>query len=101
MSLDLTPSFKTSFDTRVEGLVSNVDYLENRYHNFIKKKYGRNRPLPRTHDFFFLYGLFTPFMTPKGKKKIRLSPSSLNSFYYFFIFWFKELNFKTQFKIEF
>ena len=30
-----------------------------------------------------------------------LSPSSLNSFYYFFIFWFKELRFETQVKIAF
>ena len=29
-SLDLTPSFKTSVDTMVEGSLSNVDYLENR-----------------------------------------------------------------------
>ena len=43
MSLDLMPSFKTSFDARVKGLVSNVDYLENRHHNFIQKKYGRKR----------------------------------------------------------
>ena len=28
-NLDLTPSFKTSVETRVEGLVSNVDYSEN------------------------------------------------------------------------
>ena len=34
-SLDLTPSFKTSVDARVEGLVSDVDYLENRRCNFI------------------------------------------------------------------
>ena len=47
-SLDLTPSFKTSVDERVEGLVSNVDYLENWYHNFIQKKYGRKRRLMRT-----------------------------------------------------
>ena len=41
-------------------------------------------------------------MTPKGKKEyIRLSLSSLNSFDYFFAFWFKGLSFKTQFKIEF
>ena len=53
-------------------------------------------------NFSFLYGLFTLFMTPKGKKeKIRLSPCSLNSFYYIFIFWFKGLSFKTQFKIDF
>ena len=34
-NLDLTPSFKTSVDARVEGLVSNVHYLENRRRNFI------------------------------------------------------------------
>ena len=51
-SLDLTPLFKTSFDIRVEGLVSNVDYLENQHRNFIQKKYGRNRRLPRTRIFF-------------------------------------------------
>ena len=34
-SLDLMPSFKTSVDTRVEGLVLNVDYLENRCRNVI------------------------------------------------------------------
>ena len=28
MSLVLTPSFKTSVDARVEGLVSNVDYCK-------------------------------------------------------------------------
>ena len=47
-SLDLTPLFKTSVDARVEGLVSNVDYLENCHHNFIQKKYGRKRRLMRT-----------------------------------------------------
>ena len=46
--MDLTPSFKTSVDTRVEGLVSNVVYLENRCHNFIEKKCGRKRRLPHT-----------------------------------------------------
>ena len=39
-------------------------------------------------------------MTTKGKKE-SVSPNSLNSFNYFFIFWFKGLSFKTQFKIEF
>ena len=34
-SLDLTPSFKTFVDARVERLVSNVDYLENQRRNFI------------------------------------------------------------------
>ena len=28
-SLDFMPSFKSSFDARVEGLISNVDYLGN------------------------------------------------------------------------
>ena len=40
--LDLMPSFKTSIDTIVEGLVLNVCYLENQCHNFIQKKYGRS-----------------------------------------------------------
>ena len=34
-SLDLTSSLKTSADARVEGLISNLDYLENRRCNFI------------------------------------------------------------------
>ena len=51
-SLDLTPSFKTSIDARVEGLVSNVDYLENWCHTFIQNKHGRKRRLPRTHVSF-------------------------------------------------
>ena len=50
--LDLTPSLKTSVDARVESLVSNVDYLENRHRNFIQKKYGRKRRLPHTHVLF-------------------------------------------------
>ena len=74
MSLDLKPSFKTCVDARVEGLASNVDYLENRRRNFIQKKHGRKRHLPGTHvsfsglSFFLLYRLFTPSMTPKDKK---------------------------------
>ena len=43
--LDLTLSFKTSVDARVEGLVSNLDYLENWCRNFIQKKCGRKRRL--------------------------------------------------------
>ena len=35
------------------------------------------------------------------KSGLRLYPSSLNSFCYFFTFWFKVLSFKTHFKIEF
>ena len=41
--LDLTLSFKNSLDARVEGLVLNVDYLENRRRKFMPKKYGRKR----------------------------------------------------------
>ena len=52
MNLDLTTSFKTSFDARVEGLILNVDYLENRHCNFIQQKYDRNRRLPCTYVFF-------------------------------------------------
>ena len=48
-SLDLTPLFKTSVKARVEGLVLNADCLENWWHNFIQKKYGRKRCLPCTH----------------------------------------------------
>ena len=51
-SFDLTVLFKTSIDAWVEGLVSNVDYLENWRRNFIQKKYGRKRRLPRMHVSF-------------------------------------------------
>ena len=51
-SLNLTPSFKTSVDARVESLVSNLDYLENRRRTFIRKKYGRKRRLLRTQVSF-------------------------------------------------
>ena len=53
-SLNLTPLFKTSVrpDARVEGLVSNVDYLKNLRRAFIQKKYGKKRRLPSTHVSF-------------------------------------------------
>ena len=51
-SFDLTVLFKASIDAWVEGLVSNVDYLENWRRNFIQKKYGRKRRLPRMHVSF-------------------------------------------------
>ena len=71
-SLDLTPSFKTFVDARVEVLVSNMVYLENRHRNFIQIKYDRKTRLPHTHHFViwtvffvsFQSGLFTPLMTP-------------------------------------
>ena len=65
-SLDLTPLFKTSFDTRLEGFVSNVDYLENQHLNLFKRDMAET-DVCHAHKFF-LYGLFTTFMTPKGKK---------------------------------
>ena len=58
-SLSLTPLLKTSVDARVEGLVSNVDYMENRCRNFIQKKYGRKRRLPRTVIFLFARTFYT------------------------------------------
>ena len=67
-SLDLILLFKTSFDVRVDRLVSNVDYLENQHCNFIQKKYGRNRRLPHTRCFFFFVQTFYTVMTPKGTK---------------------------------
>ena len=51
-SLDVTPSFKTSVDARVEGRVSNVDYLENWCHNFIQKKYDKTTAM---HTPFILW----------------------------------------------
>ena len=54
-SLDLTLSFKTSIDARIEGLVSNVDYLEIRHCNFIQKKYGRKRHLLHRRFVLWLY----------------------------------------------
>ena len=51
-SSDLTPLFKTSVGARVEGLVSNVDYLENRRRDFIQRKCGRKIRLPRAHVSF-------------------------------------------------
>ena len=74
-SLDLTPLLKTSVDICVEGLVPNVDYLENQRHNFIQKKFDRKRRLQRTNFLFsqlyfsFLYRRFTLLMSPKGKKE--------------------------------
>ena len=108
ISLEVMSSFKTSVDAMAKVLVWTVDYLENWHYNFIQKKYGRKRCLPCTHvllsgqQFFYLYRLFTSLMTPSGKQEsVRLSPNSLNSFHDFFLFWFKGLCFKTQFKIEF
>ena len=59
-SLDLTPSFKTSLDARVEGLVLNLDYLGNLRSNFIQKKYGR-KDIWRAHKFHPLECNFSSF----------------------------------------
>ena len=50
--LNLTPLFEISVDSSVEGLVSNVDYLENCCCNFIPNKYAGKRRLQRTHVLF-------------------------------------------------
>ena len=55
-SLDLLPSFKTFVDARVGGLVSNVDYLENRCHNFTQNKYGS-----AAHTHFVLWSVIFLF----------------------------------------
>ena len=47
-SFDLTPSFKTSIYAGAEGLVSNVDYLENQRPNFIQNKHGRKTSVVHT-----------------------------------------------------
>ena len=52
-SLDLTPSSKTPLDERIESLVSNVDYLENRRRNLIQRKYDRKRHLAHTRRLKF------------------------------------------------
>ena len=96
-SLDLTHSFDTSVrpDAWVEGLISNVDCLENRRRTFIQKKYDRKKRLPAHTSFsglwlFFLYGLFAPLMTSKGQKRINKALSKqLNSFITFLFFGLK------------
>ena len=54
MSLDLNLRLKPPLagDAMVEGLVPNVDYLENRFCNFIQNKYGRKRRLAHTNVSF-------------------------------------------------
>ena len=75
-SLNLLPLFKTSLDARVEGLVLNVDYVENRHLNSIKRNMEKNDTWC-THTFRFLdynFSFCTDFltllMTPKDKKII-------------------------------
>ena len=48
------------------------------------------------------YGLFTPLMTPKVKKRTNKALSKQSKqFLLLSYFWFKGLSFKTQFKIAF
>ena len=55
----------------------------------IKRKYGRKRRLPRTHVsfsgqlFFFLYGLFTPFMA--AFKALSKQSKQFLLFFYFLV----------------
>ena len=65
-SFDLMPSFKTS----VEGLVLNVDYLENRHHNFIQK-FKTFCFLDR--NFSFCTDLYDFQRKKKNKTQLRLS----------------------------
>ena len=60
------------------------------------------------HTCFILWTLIFLFVWTfntlndlKVKKRIKKTPWSWNSFYYFFIFCFKGLSFKTKSKIEF
>ena len=99
--LDLRPSFKISIDARVEGLISNMDYLENRHHKFIQKRNLTDQNICLTHfllwtvSFVFVWRFYTIDGSLSLNKYIRLSSSCLNSFYEFFIFWFEGLSFKT------
>ena len=52
-SLNLLPLFKTSLDARVEGLVLNVDYVENRHLNSIKRNMEKMTPGAHTHFVFW------------------------------------------------
>ena len=58
MSLDLAPSFKTSIEAKVKGLVFNVDYLENQCCNFIQKNYGRKKTSADHTRFVFWTVIF-------------------------------------------
>ena len=51
-SLDLTALFIASIYARTEGLVSNVDYLENQRPNFIQNEYDIKRRQSLTHPSF-------------------------------------------------
>ena len=97
-SLDLTPSFKTSVDARVDGLFLNFGAV------IIFKRNMAEKDVCRAHSFgsqncnfsFCKESLLRWWL----RKVKRLSLSSLNSFNYFFIFWFKGLSLKTQLKTE-
>ena len=60
-SLGLTALFKTSIDARFQGLVLNVDYLENQEHNFIKKKKWQKKT-SAMHTHFVLWTVIFLFL---------------------------------------
>ena len=106
-SLNLTPLFKTAVDAMVEGLVSNVNYLENRCHNFIQKKYDRNRRLPRTHvsfsglQFSFLCGLLTPLMKVVKKRIYKTICNQSKQFLLLFYFLVYRIVSKLNLRLSF
>ena len=57
--MDFTPLLKTFVDAKVEGLVSNMDYLENRLCNFIQKEMWQKKTAAAhtrfVTSFFWVY----------------------------------------------
>ena len=89
--LDLTPSFKTSIDARVEGLQMQIYKFINFGAVILFKRKKVEKDVCRAQKFSSLdCNLFCTDFSHR-----------LNSFYYFFIFYFKGLSSKTQFKIKF
>ena len=100
-SLDLTPSFKTSFDMRLGSRVLFRMWIVCKIGTVtLFKQNMTETDVCHVHTFFFTDFLHRSCLLKVKNKYIRLSPSGLNSFYYFFNFWFKRLSFKTQFEIE-
>ena len=110
-SFDLTPLFRTSsVHAKVDGLVLNVDYLENWCNRFIQKKYGK-KDVCRGHTFCSLecnFSFCTDFLHRwwhlKLNKRITNKAFSkflllFKQFLLLFIFCFQGMSFKTQFKI--
>ena len=106
-SLDLTLSFKTSVAVRVEVLfqiwiIWKIGVIILFKTNMAEKDVCRANTFHSLDCNYFCTDVLHRWWLLKEKQEqIRLSPCSLNSFYYFFIFRFKGLSFKAQFKIEF